>query len=153
MRSVLIYLPASIQAKFAKYHNLPTQVRYTYTLSGLIFESAKVSAEYFRKCWIHLHPLLSDDELFSLFKDSGFSPRPYAKIGRLAFVTKVLQKYKVALVCFFVLLVSAYTYLLQPCFYAHAFLCICFVYICALVCVRVVYSCLHDSYFLLYEPA
>ena len=101
MRSVLIYLPASIQAKFAKYHNLPTQVRYTYTLSGLIFESAKVSAEYFRKCWIHLHPLLSDDELFSLFKDSGFSPRPYERAGRLVFVRNVLQQYKAATVFIF----------------------------------------------------
>ena len=101
MRSVLIYLPARIQAKFAKYHNLPTQVRYTYMLSGLIFESAKVSTEYFRKCWIHLHPLLSDDELFSLFKDSGFSPRPYERAGRLVFVRNVLQQYKAATVYIF----------------------------------------------------
>ena len=96
-----ICLPSRIQARFAKHHNLPTQDSYHYKLPGEILGREKVSAGHFRKCWLYLHPRLSDDDLFSLFKDSGFSPRPHERGGRLVFVRNVLQQYKAATVYIF----------------------------------------------------
>ena len=56
-------------------------------------QRANVSENEFKSCWFYLHPRLSDDELFSLFKDSGFSPRDHEVTG-IAFVRAVLQRYK-----------------------------------------------------------
>ena len=84
-------IPTRIQARWAKHHNLPQQNCYQYRLDSVL-EAANSSANEFRKSWAFLHPRLPSDELFSLFKDSGFSPDDIA--GRLAFVRHVLKRYK-----------------------------------------------------------
>ena len=84
-------IPKRIQARWAKYHNLPQNKYYKYRL-GPVLKTANSSVNEFRKFWAFLHPRLPTDELFSLFKDSGFSP--YETAGRLAFVRHVLKRYK-----------------------------------------------------------
>ena len=130
-----IAIPRRINAKFAKHNNLPTQDAYQYYIPGLILQRAKTSEEEFKRCWLYLHPVLTDDELFSLFKDSGFSPR--AKYGRLEFVRSVLKKYKDAKVLFLSLRV----------FLSLAFGLFTDVFACA----RGADTCLHDSSIHLYD--
>ena len=93
-----LYIPKRIIARWAKHHNLPQRKVYAYQLTSVL-ETAKVSAEEFRKCWRFVRCRLPADELFSLFKDSGFSSNRYEETGKLAFVRNVLQ-YKDEQVCF-----------------------------------------------------
>ena len=91
-------MPKRIKARWAKHHNLPPRTDYQYAILPSL-QSANVSEKEFKKNWAYVHPRLSNDELFSLFKDSGFSPDEIT--GRLAFVLAVLQRYKDAKVFFF----------------------------------------------------
>ena len=86
-------IPTRIQARWAKHHNLPQQICYKYTMTSSL-EKAKVSRADFKACWTYVHPRLSEDALFSLFKDSGFSTTAHDITGRLAFVRNVLQQYE-----------------------------------------------------------
>ena len=86
------YIPKRIKARWVEHYKLLQKDRYRYRIdAGLI--KAEVSAEEFKQCWEYLHPVLTDDELFSLFTDSGFSPRDPET--RSTFVRNVLQQYKV----------------------------------------------------------
>ena len=67
-----------------------------------MLKKARISVKQFKKSWAHVQHTLSDDELFSLFKDSGFSPRrDHGIAGRLTFVRNVFQQYKNAKKVFF----------------------------------------------------
>ena len=88
-----IQIPRRIQARWAKHHNLPQQICYKYKINSSL-EKAKVSRADFKACWTYVHPRLSEDALFSLFKDSGFSTTAHDITGRLAFVRNVLQQYE-----------------------------------------------------------
>ena len=85
-----LYIPRRIQARWVKHHNLPQTKLYSYRFDSIL-ETAKVNANEFRKFWFFLHPTLPADEIFSLFIDSGFSPKRGDTTGKLAFVRKVLQ--------------------------------------------------------------
>ena len=85
-----LYIPRRIQARWVKHHNLPQRKLYSYRFDSIL-ETAKVNANEFRKFWAFLHPTLPADEIFSLFNDSGFSPKRGETTGKLAFVKKVLQ--------------------------------------------------------------
>ena len=81
-----------IEKRWVEYCNLPQRVNYEYMIAAPILQRANVSAEQFKKCWFSLLRGLSNDELFSLFKDSGFSPHQVT--GKVPFVKMVLQLYK-----------------------------------------------------------
>ena len=96
--SFQLFMPKRIKARWAKHHNLPPRTYYQYAILPSL-QRANVSEKEFKKSWAYVHPRLTNDELFSLFKDSGFSPDEIT--GRLAFVLAVLQRYKDAKVFFF----------------------------------------------------
>ena len=99
--SFVLFIPKRIEARWAKHHKLPQQTSYSYTLASVL-EREKVSTSEFRKCWTLLNATLSADDLFSLLKDSGFSPRFGEHTGRLTFVRNALQRYndgKVFVLC------------------------------------------------------
>ena len=91
MATVEICVPMRIKARWTELHKLPPQGQYKYTITPIL-QRANVSAEEFIRCWRHLQLRLSNDELFSLFTDSGFSPN--RRNGRSAFVRNVLKRYK-----------------------------------------------------------
>ena len=93
MVKVSIIVPTWIKARWAELHKLRPQQQYKYTIHPIL-QRANISAEEFKKCWFSLERRLSNDELFSLFKDSGFSPSHGEVNGRLSFVKMVLQRYK-----------------------------------------------------------
>ena len=94
MGQVKIIVAKRIETRWAEYYNLPQRVNYEYVIAAPILQRANVSAEEFKKCWFSLQRRLSNDELFSLFKDSGFSPSHGEVNGRLSFVKMVLQRCK-----------------------------------------------------------
>ena len=93
MATVSIMVPHRIRLRWRKYNNLSPVGRRQYTLSRVL-KMAKISAEEFKKSWSYVHPRLSDDDLFSLFKDSGFSPTRAELSRRVAFARNVTQQYK-----------------------------------------------------------
>ena len=93
-RRVKIYFPERIESRWRKYYNIPpVAYRREYNLAR-VFETGEISAEKFKKSWAYVHPRLSDDELFSLFKDSGFSPKRTEMLSRAVFARNVIQQYK-----------------------------------------------------------
>ena len=100
-------------------------------------QKANVSEKEFKSCWFYLHPRLSDDELFSLFKDSGFSHGEIT--GRSAFVRTVLQRCKDIKVFCQNLYLYFYVYLHR--LRTHAFACLC-----------IASACLYGPYGHLYDP-
>ena len=92
MGQVKIIVAKRIETRWAEYYNLPQRVNYEYVIAAPILQRANVSAEEFKKCWFSLLRGLSNDELFSLFKDSGFTPSHGEVADRLTFVRMVLQR-------------------------------------------------------------
>ena len=113
MGRIKVIVPKRIGVRWAQHHNLPQLDHHGYDMMPSI-TNAKVCTGMFKICWNYLRVRLSDDELFSLFKDSGFSPRDRKVIG-IAFVRSVLQRYKDAKVFFG--------------FYQYVFVSICTVYL------------------------
>ena len=89
--SVIIEVPKRIKARWVKLHKLKQWQRCRYDMSYTL-KNSNVSAEEFKKRWGSLQRRLSNDELFALFKDSGFTPSDGN--GRLAFVRKVFKQCK-----------------------------------------------------------
>ena len=89
--SVIIEVPKRIKARWVKLHKLKQWQRCRYDMSYTL-KNSNVSAEEFKKRWGSLQRRLSNDELFALFKDSGFSPHQVT--GKVPFVKMVLQLYK-----------------------------------------------------------
>ena len=116
MCQVEIEVPNRIKARWVKLHKLKQGQRCRYDMCATL-KTSNISAEEFKKCWFSLQRRLSNDELFSLFKDSGFSPS-HGDInnGRSAFVRKVLKQCKDTKV---------------------------FLRVCPFVSVRIVYACSH----------
>lgn len=93
-RRVIISCPERIASRWSKHYNVSTVTyRRQYNLTR-VFETGKISAEKFKKSWAYVHPRLSDDELFCLFKDSGFSPKRTEMLSRAVFARNVIQQYK-----------------------------------------------------------
>ena len=124
---VLLYIPMRINARWAKYHNLLHRDVYKYDITTIV-KKANIRVDEFKKCWFYVKSRLSDDELFSLFKDSGFSPKGLQEMSsRLDFVKNVVQRYKDTMVFLGLLL----------------------------ACISVVYGCVHllvYTYFSLAPP-
>ena len=85
-------VPKRIAVRYAQHFKLPRLDLYRYDMTSSITK-AKVCTAEFKIRWAYMRARLSDDELFSLFKDSGFSPRDHEVTG-IAFVRAVLQRYK-----------------------------------------------------------
>ena len=127
-------MPKRIAVRYAQHFKLPQLDRYRYDMTSSITK-AKICTAEFKIRWEYLHPRLSDDELFSLFKDSGFSPRDHEVTG-IAFVRAVLQRYKdVEVFSGFYQYVFLYAFSL----FTHC------------LRARVAHVCLHGSYVRLYD--
>ena len=93
MGRVKIRVPKRIELRWRKYYNVPPVYRRSYNLTRAL-KMGEISAEKFKKSWIYVHPRLSTDDLFSLFKDSGFSPNHEEIAGRIVFARNVMQQYE-----------------------------------------------------------
>ena len=70
--------------------------RYYYSITAAL-KAANIDQEEFLKCWNFVKSRTMPDEVFSWFKDAGFgrvTRRPASTSLRVAFVRKILQRYK-----------------------------------------------------------
>ena len=68
-------------------------VSFKYALSKVL-KMMNVPSKEFAKCWNFIKKNTTHEELFCLVKDAGFGPRDVALFSKVAFVRKVLQRYK-----------------------------------------------------------
>ena len=107
---VRVKVPRRIRARWLKHVEITqTSTDYQYDISSAV-KIANVCPEELRKCWKFVKSVISNEELFCMFKDAGFGSCRKQKQPHhvVSFVKKILQRYQ----DFKVFCISSATFLL-----------------------------------------
>ena len=93
-----LMMPQRIVSRWGKHVGKKHQNRFKYNISPALMRT-NVSVNDFQKCWAFVAPCMSDEELFHLFKRTGFDQPNmglYGNInGKMNFIKEIMRRFQV----------------------------------------------------------